>query len=75
MIESYDLWKFDGSKKKISKSKKSRKEKNKNEKVHTVQKGDTLYSISKKYNSSIEIIRKNNNLKSDIISIGQKLKI
>tara|TARA_B100001057_G_C22700939_1_gene891682 strand:- start:300 stop:938 length:639 start_codon:yes stop_codon:yes gene_type:complete len=75
MIESYNLWKFDGSKKKISKSKKSRKEKNKKEKVHTVQKGDTLYSISKKYNSSIEIIRKNNNLKSDIISIGQKLKI
>ena len=69
------IWKFDGSKKKISKSRKSRKEKNKNEKVHTVQKGDTLYSISKKYNSSIEIIRKNNNLKSDIISIGQKLKI
>lgn len=48
-----------------------------NEKVnlYEVQKGDTLYSISKKFNISIEALKKQNNIFDNAISIGQNLKI
>ncbi len=48
-----------------------------NEKVnlYEVQKGDTLYSISKKFNISIEALKKQNNIPENTISIGQNLKI
>ena len=42
---------------------------------YVVKKGHTLYSISKKYKVSIDQLIKKNNLKSNNISIGQKLKI
>ncbi|WP_418262200.1 glucosaminidase domain-containing protein [Flavobacterium faecale] len=42
---------------------------------HEVQKGDTLYSISKKYNVLIEDLMRRNNLSDNTISIGQQLKI
>ena len=42
---------------------------------YRVKQGDTLYAISKKYKISINDIKKWNNLKSDKISIGQRLKI
>ena len=45
------------------------------ENFYTVQKGDTLYSISKKFNISVEEIKKINNLKSNTLSIGQKLNL
>ncbi|MEC4049545.1 glucosaminidase domain-containing protein [Flavobacterium sp. SUN046] len=40
---------------------------------HLVSKGDTLYSISKKYNISVEDLKKKNNLIDNAISIGQSL--
>ena len=40
---------------------------------YTVEKGDTLYSISKKYNIPIETIKEINNLKDNNLSIGQKI--
>ena len=40
---------------------------------HIVQKGDTLYDISKQYSVSIKEIKKKNRLKSDRIYPGQKL--
>ena len=40
---------------------------------HVVVKGDTLYSISKKYAISIEEIKKKNSLLENSISIGQEL--
>ena len=43
--------------------------------IHIVKKGDTLYKIAKLYNVSIESIKLNSNLKSDVIGIGQKLTI
>ncbi len=42
---------------------------------HQVQKGETLASLSRKYHVSVSEIRKNNNLKSDSLRIGQKLRI
>lgn len=44
-------------------------------KTHVVVKGDTLWSISQKYGVTVDSIKKKNGLKSDSISIGQKIKI
>jgi LysM repeat protein len=43
------------------------------EKGYTVQKGDTLYNLSKRFNISIEDIKMLNNLTEEGIKIGQKL--
>jgi flagellum-specific peptidoglycan hydrolase FlgJ len=40
---------------------------------YEVQKGDTLYSISKKFNISIEELKKQNNLSDNAISVGETL--
>ena len=42
---------------------------------YTIQQGDTLYSLSKKFNLSVEDLKKMNNLVDNTISIGQKIKI
>lgn len=42
---------------------------------YVVKSGDTLYSISKLFNVSVDSIKRNNNLNSNILSIGQILKI
>ena len=43
--------------------------------VYTVKVGDNLYSISRKYGVSVDSIKNINNLNSDLLSIGQKLRI
>jgi murein DD-endopeptidase MepM/ murein hydrolase activator NlpD len=51
-------------------------QKNSNQTIYTVQKGDTLYAISKKYNVSVQELCKLNGLTDEsTLSIGQKLKI
>ena len=75
VIERYNLWKFDGSKKQSSKNKKEKKKKVRDDSNYTVKEGDTLYSISKKYRVSVDEIKKNNNIKNNQLLIGQKLKI
>ncbi len=42
---------------------------------YTVQKGDTLYGISKQFGISVDAIKNANNLTSNSISVGQVLKI
>lgn len=42
---------------------------------HTVKKGDTLTSISRTYGTDVETLKSTNGLKSDVISLGQKLKL
>ncbi|MEW9676274.1 LysM peptidoglycan-binding domain-containing protein [Lentibacillus sp. L22] len=44
-------------------------------KVHTVRSGDTLSGIGSKYGVSVANLKKWNNLKSDLIIVGQKLNI
>ena len=43
--------------------------------LHAVKKGESLYSIAKKYDQSVEELKRNNKLKSSNLDIGQKLKI
>jgi len=43
--------------------------------MHRVEKGDTLYSISKKHNLTVEQLRELNGLPDNSISIGQVLKV
>jgi LysM repeat protein len=43
--------------------------------IYTVQKGDSLYSIAKKFNTTSGEIKIFNNLSSNLLSIGQQLKI
>ena len=90
LIDRYELWKLDGLKKPI-KSKKELKQKNvksveakslpknkdkiSNIKQYVVKKGDTLFSISKKYNVSLSELKKINKIQSNEISVGQILKI
>lgn len=42
---------------------------------HIVGEGETLYAISRKYNTTVEVIRDLNNLEDDILSLGQKLMV
>ena len=41
--------------------------------IYTVEKGDSLYSIAKKYNTTVDRLKQLNNLKSNLLSIGQIL--
>ena len=89
IIETYQLFAFDKVKKKDLKNYKKTNRKNvvvaiakkpssPNTKVgafYIVKKGDTLYSISRKTNLSVSELKKRNNLKSNIISIGQRLQL
>ena len=42
---------------------------------YTVKSGDTLWSIAKKYNISVEQLKKINNLSSNLLSVGQSILI
>ena len=43
--------------------------------IYEVQEGATLYVIAQAYHVTVQDIKKANNLKSDVLQIGQKLKI
>lgn len=42
---------------------------------YTIQQGDTLYSLSKKFNLTVDDLKKLNNMSDNAISIGQQIKI
>ena len=44
-------------------------------KIYIVKKGDSLYSIARAYNTTVADLKKINNLSSNLLSIGQKIKI
>lgn len=72
LIERYQLNKYDvevlGATSKSSKYQNSEKE-------YVVTKGDTLYSLSKKFNISIDDLKRKNNMQSDSLSVGQVIHI
>jgi len=43
--------------------------------LYEVQKGDTLYSISKKFNILVDDLKRKNNLSDNTLSVGQRLKV
>lgn len=43
--------------------------------VYVVKKGDTLWSIAKKYNLTVNEIKELNNLSSNLLNVGQSLKV
>ncbi len=45
------------------------------ENIYIVKKGDSLYSIANKYNTTVDELKRINNLTSNILSIGQVLKL
>ena len=63
LIERYELYKYDN----IVLKKKNKK--------YKVRRGDTLYSISEKFNMPVEALVKLNNLNGDILKVGQTLMI
>lgn len=69
LIEKYQLYKYD----EIVLGKKYHKPDIEISKIHVVVKGDTLYSISKKYGLTVVELKKLNNLDSNTINIGQSL--
>jgi len=46
-----------------------------NDSFYEVQKGDTLYSISKKYNLLVDDLKEKNKLSDNTLFVGQKLKV
>ena len=61
LVERYELYKYDN----VVLKKKNR--------PYKVKKGDTLHSISKKFNIPIDLIKKLNSLQGDNLSLGQIL--
>lgn len=74
LIERFDLTRFDDKKMKSSTIVKE-KSKPKSDRVHVVSKGDTLYSVSKKYNITLERLIRVNKIKDQTIYLGQELTI
>lgn len=74
LIERYDLQRFDAEvlgKGYVSTSKSQTSYQDST--MYTVVKGDTLYSISKRFNISIEDLKKKNRLSDNNLSLGQAL--
>jgi LysM repeat protein len=74
LIERYELWKYDGSKAPI-KSKSAEKKQKNNTDFYVVKQGDTLYSIAKQFDVSVDALMRTNKLDSTALAIGQQLKL
>lgn len=46
-----------------------------NARTHTIKKGDTLYALARRYNTSVDELRKLNNLKSNTLSTGTRIRV
>ena len=74
LIEKHGLHKYDLSNKKAGYDN-TTVVATESEKVHTVERGDTLYSLSKKYYMPLDELMQLNNLRSSTISVGQRIKV
>jgi len=48
---------------------------NVNVRIHTVRKGETLFSLAKLYNTSVDELRRLNNLKGNALALGKQLRV
>lgn len=71
LIERYELYRYDNKGGRAAAVAYS--ENNPTGTEYIVKKGDTLYSIAKRYNLSVEELKQLNNLTSNAIGIGQRL--
>lgn len=71
LIERYQLYEYDEEV--LGKSKKTSIIDKQTEIKHIVSKGDTLYSLSRFYKTTVAVIKTNNNLMSNDLTIGQEL--
>ncbi|TLF47140.1 LysM peptidoglycan-binding domain-containing protein [Maribacter aurantiacus] len=72
LIEKHQLYKYDGGVLDTGQDE-DRVVLTEGEAVHIVKKGDTLYSLSKRYYVSVDELMRMNNLRDSGLSIGQKL--
>jgi flagellum-specific peptidoglycan hydrolase FlgJ len=78
-IESYNLHEYDnqvlgkGSKKEESKVLVQDDFGSDQASLYEIQKGDTFYSVSRKFNLTVEELKQKNNLTENTLSVGQKL--
>ena len=76
IIERFQLYQYDGVEiDKTVVTEKKRDNTTQEGELYVVAKGDTLYSISKKYNIPVEELKKQNNIFDNAISIGQSILI
>ena len=75
LIERYQLYLYDGDTpaREVVAYSASSASTNYGARAYTVQKGDTLYSIAKRHNLTVELLQEINNLQGTNIGIGQKL--
>lgn len=71
LIERYKLYRYDGEV--LGKKEKDYKKVVDKKNQHTVEKGETLYRIAKKYKITVEDLKKYNGLESNEIFVGQVL--
>lgn len=69
LIERYRLYEFDDK----AMGNKSRKREQKSDRQYVVMRGDTLYSISKRYDMSVDELKRKNDLRDNTIHVGQVL--
>ncbi len=74
LIERYELYRFDSGRV-AGRASEYVVDSQKRSETHVVRKGDTLYSISKRYDTSVEEIKKMNGLNGNTISVGQVLSV
>ncbi|MEX0273065.1 MAG: glucosaminidase domain-containing protein, partial [Flavobacteriaceae bacterium] len=73
LIERYELYKYDRGV--VVNAELPLLEGPLTDEVHIVQRGDTLYALSRRYNVAVDDIRIVNRIQGDTISVGQKLTI
>ena len=74
LIEKHQLYNFDKGVK-LNESIAKAEPKKYGNKIHVVQKGDTLYSISRRYFISVDEIKRMNKMNSNNLAIGQEITV
>ena len=72
IIEQYELYRYDSpgaNNNDLALSLNAARE----DRTHTVKYGDTLYSISRRYDLSLKELKRINNMQDDKLAVGQKL--